>query len=76
MKGLIGTPPSNMELSSSEDSDSEFADYIDENKEKESAGPQIVTESNDICQCVDDTITSLMRISMQVDNSLLNSKVR
>ncbi|KAJ4401584.1 hypothetical protein N0V85_005498 [Neurospora sp. IMI 360204] len=66
-------PPSDMDLSSSEDSDSEFAAYIRKIKEG-TTDPQTVTESNELCRCIDDTITSLLRIAMQVDDSLLNSK--
>ncbi|EAA32617.3 hypothetical protein GE21DRAFT_6575 [Neurospora crassa] len=75
VKSSISDPPSDMDISSSEDSDSEFANYLKQNSSKEdSANSQTVTESGELCQSINDIITSLMRIAMQVDNSLLNSK--
>ena len=62
-----------MDISSSEDSDSEFADYIKKNG-LETADSETVTESNELCRCIGDTITSVMRIAMQVDDSVLHSK--
>ncbi|KAK3342356.1 hypothetical protein B0H65DRAFT_575476 [Neurospora tetraspora] len=73
VKSSINTPPDDMDISSSEDSDSEFADYIKKN-ELETADSETVTESNELCGCIGDTITSLMRIAMQVDDSVLHSK--
>ncbi|KAK1774991.1 hypothetical protein QBC45DRAFT_300834, partial [Copromyces sp. CBS 386.78] len=73
VKSSINTPPDDMDISSSEDSDSEFADYIKKN-ELETADSETVTESNELCRWIGDTITSLMRITMQVDDSVLHSK--
>ncbi|KAK3952226.1 hypothetical protein QBC32DRAFT_370460 [Pseudoneurospora amorphoporcata] len=73
VKSSINTPPDDIDISSSEDSDSEFADYIKKNQ-LETADSETVTESNELCQCIRDTITSLMTIAMQVDDSVLHSK--
>lgn len=64
-----------MDISSSEETDSEFANNLEQNTSKEdSVNSQIVTESGELCRSINDIITGLMRIAMQVDNSSLNSK--
>ncbi|KAK3491764.1 hypothetical protein B0T13DRAFT_490415 [Neurospora crassa] len=75
IRSLISVPPSDMDISSSKESDSEFANYLKQNTSKEdSANSQSVTESDELCRTNNDIITGLMRIAMQVDNSSLNSK--